>query len=155
MMHSTHTANRSYVGYWGAISGQGVGPLFIIPHTTHMNTAFFKSVMEEVIIPYYNSFFVYYIFQQDGATCHTARNILSFLKDQGVEVMQWPSQSPNLNPIEHIWKILNEMIDKRMKDTYSYQELERVVQEEWRKLDVSKILNYIDSMPSRCKSVKK
>ena len=120
-----------------------------------MNTAFFKSVMEEVIIPYYNSFFVYYIFQQDGATCHTARNILSFLKDQGVEVMQWPSQSPNLNPIEHIWKILNEMIDKRMKDTYSYQELERVVQEEWRKLDVSKILNYIDSMPSRCKSVKK
>ena len=153
MIHPTHTANCSYVGYWGAISGQGVGPLFIIPHTTHMNTASFKSVMEEVMIPYYNSLSGHYIFQQDGATYHTARSVLSFLEDQGVEVMKWPSQSPDLNPIEHIWKMLNEMIDKRMKDTHSYQELERVVQEEWRKLDVKKILNCIDSMPSRCKSV--
>ena len=118
-----------------------------------MNTASFKSVMEEVMIPYYNSLSGHYIFQQDGAQYHTARSVLSFLEDQGVEVMKWPSQSPDLNPIEHIWKMLNEMIDKRMKDTHSYQELERVVQEEWRKLDVKKILNCIDSMPSRCKSV--
>ena len=55
--------------------------------------------------------------------------------------------------MKHIWKILNEIIDKRMKDTHSYQELERVVQEEWRKSYVRKMLNCIDSMPSRCKSV--
>ena len=81
MTHPTHTANRSYVGYWGAISGQGVGLLFIIPHTTHVNAASFKSVMEEAMIPYYNSLSGYYIFQQYGATYHTARSVLFFLED--------------------------------------------------------------------------
>ena len=59
-------------------------PYSSIPHTTHMNTASFKSVMEEVMIPYYNSLSGHYIFQQDGATYHTARSVLSFLEDQGV-----------------------------------------------------------------------
>ena len=153
MTYPTHSANSSYVGYWDAISGQGVGPLFIIPHNTHMNAASFKSVMEEVMIPYYHSLSGHNIFQQDGARYHTAHSVLSFLKDQGVEVMKWPPQSPDLNPIEAVWNMLNISIDKQMKDTHSYQELERVVQEEWKKLDVRKIPSCIDSMPSRCKNV--
>ena len=118
-----------------------------------MNAASFKSVMEEVMIPYYNSLSGHNIFQQYGARYHTAHSVLSFLKDQGVEVMKWPPQSPDLNPIEAVWNMLNISIDKQMKDTHSYQELERVVQEEWKKLDVRKIPSCIDSMPSRCKNV--
>ena len=49
--------------------------------------------------------------------------------------------------------MLNKNIDKRNNEIHSCQELERVVQEEWGKLDDKKILSYIDSMPSRCKSV--
>ena len=152
-MYTTHSVNSFYIEYWGAISGQGVGPLFIIPHTTHMNAAFYKSVMEEVMVSYYHSLFGHNIFQQDGARYHTARSILSFLEGQGVEVMKWPPQSSNLNPIEPVWNMLNKRIDQKMKDTHSYQELKRVVQEKWKKLNVRKIISSIDSMPSHYKNV--
>ena len=44
--------------------------------------------------------------------------------------MKWPPQSSNLNLIEAVWTMLNKIIDKQMKDTHFYQDLERVVQEE-------------------------
>ena len=146
-------ADCHYVRYWGAISGQGVGPLSIVPQNTHVNSTFFKGLLEEVMIPYYRSLSGHNIFQQDGTRHHTARSVLSFLEDQEVEVMKWPSRSSDLNPIEDVWKMLNKNIDKRNNEIHSYQELERVLQEEWGKLDNKKILSYIDSMPSRCKRV--
>ena len=63
------------------------------------------------------------------------------------------STAPDLNPIEAVWNMSNKSIDKQKNDTYFYQKLERVVQEEWKKLDVRKILSCIDSIPSRCNNV--
>jgi len=95
-----------------------------------MNAVSFKSVMEEVIISYYHSLSGNNIFQQDGARYYTASSVLSLLEGQGVEVMEWPPQFPNLNLIETVWTMLDKIIDKQMKDTHFYQDLERVVQEE-------------------------
>ena len=86
--YPTHSNNSSYVGYWGAISGQRVGPLFIISHTAYMNAASYKSVVKEVMSPYYHSLSGHNIFQQDEARYHTARSVLSFLKGQGVKVIK-------------------------------------------------------------------
>ena len=40
-----------------------------------------------------------WIFQQDSAPCHTAKIVKEWFKDNDVPVMQWPAQSPDLNPI--------------------------------------------------------
>jgi hypothetical protein len=43
---------------------------------------------------------------QDNASIFTARIVKDWLKEQGIEVLNWPPYSPDLNPIEHAWKRL-------------------------------------------------
>ncbi len=43
-----------------------------------------------------------FIFQQDLAPAHTAKNIKSWLNDHSVGVLDWPANSPDLNPIENL-----------------------------------------------------
>ncbi|GFS76080.1 uncharacterized protein TNCV_4666801 [Trichonephila clavipes] len=43
-----------------------------------------------------------YIVMQDGAPCHTARSIKAFLAEQNIPLLDWPGNSPDMNPIENI-----------------------------------------------------
>lgn len=51
-----------------------------------------------------------YILQHDGAPAHRCKLVKSFLTESGVEVLQWPPHSPDLNIIEYLWKSLSEMV---------------------------------------------
>ena len=48
------------------------------------------------------------IFMQDNAPCHTAKSVKTFLSEEDATVMERPAQSPYMNPIENVWKLLNE-----------------------------------------------
>ncbi len=55
-----------------------------------------------------------FIFQQDLAPAHTAKSTKSWLNDHGVGVLDWPANSPDLNPRENIWGIVKrKMRNKR------------------------------------------
>ena len=58
------------------------------------------------------------IFQQDNDLKHTCKRVQKWLDTQGIEVLQWPAQSPDLNPIEHLWFYLK----KRVRDYKNQQE---------------------------------
>ncbi len=71
----------------------------------------------------------YSIFQQDLAPAHTAKSTKSWLNDHGFGVLDWPANSPDLNPRENIWGIVKrKMRNKRPKNT---DELKATVKETW------------------------
>ncbi len=68
-----------------------------------------------------------FIFQQDLAPAHTAKGTKSWFNDHGVTVLDWPANSPDLNPIENLWGI----VKRKMKDTrpYNADDLKATVKE--------------------------
>ncbi len=63
-----------------------------------------------------------FIFQQDLTPAHTAKSTKSWLNDHGVGVLDWPANSPDLNPIENLWSIVKrKMRNKRPKMQMSWR----------------------------------
>ncbi len=51
-------------------------------------------------------------FLQDGAPCHKNKKVMDWFKEQNIEVMDWPGNSPDLNPIKNVWSYMK----KKVKD---------------------------------------
>ncbi len=87
---------------WGAMSSAGVGPLCILK--TNITAPVYQGILEHFMLPSADQLFkdADFIFQQDLAPAHTAKSTKSWLNDHGVGVLDWPANSPDLNPIENI-----------------------------------------------------
>ncbi len=99
---------------WGAMSSAGVGPLCFLK--TNITTPVYQEILEHFMLPSADQLFkdADFIFQQDLAPAHTAISTKSWLNDKGVGVLDWPANSPDLNPIENLWK-MRKMRNKRPK----------------------------------------
>ena len=87
----------------------------------------------------------------DGAPSHTARATRAILQANRIKVLPWPSLSPNLNPIEHIWDAIVQRVRSRVP--LNIRDLERFVIEEWNGVVQLTLRNYIASMRSCCQAV--
>ena len=86
---------------FGMFSARGTTPLVRL--NTRVNAAVYKAMLDDHVIPFMNSSAVDDpIFMQDNAPCNKAKTVMSFLRKERVEYLDWPAESPDLNPIENL-----------------------------------------------------
>ena len=79
-------------------------------------------------------------FQQDNARPRVARVYLEYLQQQQIETLPLPSESPDLNPIEHLWNELERCLRSQKQAPRHFKELSYALLEEWNNIHQYNVL---------------
>ena len=100
----------------GCFSWHGMGPM--VKLEGRMNASRYGQLVKNTVSPFMKKTMGRKsIFQQDNAPIHTAKSILKIFKNLKMKVLNWLAQSPDLNPIENIWRRIKfELSSKNSKN---------------------------------------
>lgn len=139
--------------FWGSFSFEGVGSLF--PCTGMMNAEKYIGVIQQKVVRDMERAFPTGggIFQQDLAPCHTAKKVKKFFEEKRINVLDWPGNSPDLNPIENLWSIVKTRLLK--KDCTTKTKLIEAIIDVWyRDQEIAQnCQKLVESMPKRVKEL--
>lgn len=136
---------------WGCFAWSGVGELvhidgimnadkYIHILSENMEASLLKVGLEDN-----------FIFQQDNDPKHTARKTQTFFRESRIKLLEWPPQSPDLNPIENLWSLLDSKMDKT--NVTNKNLLFETLRVTWESLDDRYLQNLVESMPRRLEAV--
>ncbi|CAD6197692.1 unnamed protein product [Caenorhabditis auriculariae] len=125
---------------WGAFSGSGIGPLHRVNGI--MDKHVYKDILQNQMLPHLRAMGRGSVYQQDNDPKHTSL----FVKGRKID-----NQSPDLNPIEHLW----EELERRCANKRAKNCNEKFAQllSEWNQIPMSTIDTLLNSMQRRCQAV--
>jgi transposase len=135
---------------WGCFSWYGPGPIYWIKQK--LNADGYVDILNDVMLEYAESTMPpRWSFQQDNDPKHTSRKAKTWFRENNVDVMEWPAQSPDLNPIENLWGIVKKTIGtKKYKNK---NDLWDAIRSAWEEIPVQTCRKLVESMDRRCKEV--
>lgn len=138
---------------WSCFSWFGLGPLVLVPGTLNAET--YEEILDNHALPtLWQQFGIGpFIFQHDNARVHKAQVITEWFQDMGVQELDWPAQSPDINPIEHMWDELERRLRARPQRPTTKSELFAVLQEEWNSIPASTYRKLVESLPRRVEDI--
>lgn len=139
---------------WGCFTSSGVGNICRI--YGHMDGNLYRQILDEDLtetIERHEMDKEDIIFQHDNDPKHTARLTKQWFEDNEVEVLDWPAQSPDLNPIEHLWNEMDRRLRRLDTPVKTQDQLWDAIQKIWVELGVDVCKKLVDTMPTRINDV--
>lgn len=138
---------------WGCMSAQGVGQLAFIEG--RVNSQKYQEILENYLLPSIEGLKNSegeFIFQQDGASSHTSKSTKEWLREHGIDPMDWPSSSPDMSPIETLWHEMKKRL--RARPARTVPELKLRLAEIWGSFTPEFCAKLVSSMPKRIRTLK-
>lgn len=138
---------------WGAITYRGVGKLIFIDQK--MDSELYVSILRSGLratIEMHGFNLADVIFQQDNDPKHVSAYTKTFLRrllDAGMRLLRWPSCSPDMNIIEHVWDDVDRRVRLALPEKTTIANLKAVIEREWYATDPAYIRSLYDSIPRR------
>ncbi|GFY30130.1 transposable element Tc3 transposase [Trichonephila clavipes] len=154
--HQSNTVERhSYRGggilVWAGISLGGHTDLHVFHGGTVTGLRYRDEILDPYVRPYAAAIGNDFILMDDNARPHRARIVEEDLEDHGLERMEWPARSRDLNPIEHLWDYLGREVAALNPPPRSLYELKQSILCVWSSLPIPVSNNLINSMGNRCR----
>jgi transposase len=137
---------------WGSISANGLGELVFIEGT--MDRYVYLGIVRDNLPRSAEKMgYIKYKFQQDNDPKHTATLVKDYFVEKGVDLIEWSSQSPDLNPIEHVWSyIKTKLRDYKIRNK---SDLKAAIMDIWNRIPLEFVQKLINSMPRRAAELHK
>jgi len=152
---------------WGCFVGDKLGPIAFIDGM--VNTDVYIAVLNDNLLSFIDALnadgFSDIIFQQDNASSHMSKKtkecLANSVREHGFVIMEWPANSPDMNPIENLWAHLKLELHRRWPDTATIRGspatikavLKRRLMEIWWDIGDGVLKDLIDSMPHRVRAL--
>lgn len=137
---------------WACFSYHGVGPIHLIEGI--MDSSVYVHILQNVLLPYAEyEMPLIWVMQQDNEPKHTSKLAKQWFSNQKVNIMEWPAQFPNVNPIENLWLDVKKSVGKT--NPTNKNELWQAIKAAWYAIPVERCQRLVDSMPRRCQAVLK
>jgi hypothetical protein len=149
---------------WGSIWLGGRSDILLMERDTESRgggytTWSYLRVLEEGLLPHYQPGT---FFQQDNAKIHVSKAAQRWFEEHGIWVIDWPAHSPDMNPIEHVWKAMKGILHRLhpgihllKKNKEDIAKLKVWIREAWWLVPQSLIDTLIRSMPNRVAALRK
>lgn len=144
---------------WGCMTWEGPG--YLVNIKGGLDAHLYISILKEDLMATLQDYNIdpdRFIFQQDNDPKHKASLTMEYLKSIGLteeseRYLPWPPQSADLNPIEHLWKYVNDKLDEYPEPAKGMVELWERLAHEWYNISKETCRNLIRSMPNRLQAV--
>ena len=141
--------DRTKIFAWGGFCIKGKTSLYCFSEI--MNAEFYVNILRRHLPEIEDLLGDEWRFQQDNDLKYTSRLAKNFLQDNMPEVIDWPSNSPDLNPIENLWSIVKRNVEKKMpKNT---DDLRLFMVKEWDDISELTLIGLVGSMKRRCELI--
>lgn len=139
---------------WGCMTAHGPG--FICKIEGTMDQHLYKKILREDLyetIEEYGMDVTRVIFQHDNDPKHKAKSVQVWLGEQPFAVLDWPAQSPDLNPIEHLWALLKRRLNQYEAPPSGMLELWERIYFQFYEITENECMGLYESMPRRIEAV--